>query len=203
LLLRQRPSESLPPRAKLRPLAALALLALVIQIALGGWVSSNYAALACADFPTCLGAWVPEMDFARAFQTRRELGQTADGELLSVHALTAIHWAHRVGALIVALLAGALALALALARRPPWRAWGLLLAIAVLAQLGLGVANVVFSLPLPIAVAHNAGAAILLTLTLALNFRLWQGSRQVPAHRLPRRQPHGGSADLLRDQPTP
>jgi cytochrome c oxidase assembly protein subunit 15 len=195
LLLRQRPSGSLPPHAKLRPLAALALLALVIQIALGGWVSSNYAALACADFPTCLGAWVPEMDFARAFQTRRELGQTADGELLSVHALTAIHWAHRVGALIVALLAGALALALT--RRPPWRAWGLLLAAALLAQLGLGVANVVFSLPLPIAVAHNAGAAILLTLTLALNFRLWQDSPQVPAHRSPRR-----SADFLRDQPT-
>ncbi len=162
-----------------RLLATLALLALFIQIALGGWVSSNYAALACSDFPTCLGAWRPEMDFAQAFQIHRELGQTATGELLSLDALTAIHWAHRVGALIVSIIVGALSIALL--RRPEWRNWGLLLGAGLLIQIGLGIANVLLSLPLSLAVAHNAGAAILLTVTLALNFRLWQGAE--PMHR--------------------
>jgi len=172
LQLAQQQRELPSPPIELRAPAALGLLAVVIQIALGGWVSSNYAALACGDFPTCLGAWLPEMDFAQAFQLHRELGQTATGELLSNSALTAIHWAHRVGALIVALIVGFLAVQLL--RRPEWRAWGLLLGVALFAQIGLGVANVLLALPLHIAVAHNAGAAILFTATLALNFRLWQ-----------------------------
>lgn len=171
-------SRSAPIRSasiKLRGLAALALFALVIQIALGGWVSSNYAALACGnDFPTCLGTWRPEMDFAQAFHLRRELGQAADGGWLPSSALTAIHWAHRVGALIVAVILGLLSILLL--RRPGWRAWGLLIGIVLLAQIGLGIANVRFFLPLHLAVAHNAGAAILLTVTLALTFRLWQAS---------------------------
>lgn len=160
---------------KLRGLAALGLFALVIQIALGGWVSSNYAALACGnDFPTCLGTWQPEMDFAQAFHLRRELGQAADGGLLPISALTAIHWAHRVGALIVAVILGLLSILLL--RRPGWRTWGLLLSTVLLAQIGLGIANVQLFLPLHLAVAHNAGAAILLTVTLALTFRLGQAS---------------------------
>ena len=101
-----------PNSLTLRFLAALSLLAVVLQIALGGWVSSNYAALACNDFPTCLGAWRPEMDFDTAFSLHRELGRTAAGDFLPGTALIAIHWSHRVGALIVAVLAGALALAL-------------------------------------------------------------------------------------------
>ena len=172
--------EGMTHTAFMRLLAALALLVVAIQIALGGWVSSNYAALACSDFPTCLGVWQPEMDFAQAFQIHRELGQTANGELLSLDALTAIHWTHRVGALIVSVLVGALSVALL--RRPEWRNWGLLLGASLLAQIGLGIANVLLSLPLPLAVAHNAGAAILLTITLALNFRLWQGSEQIQQH---------------------
>ena len=155
-----------------RLLAALALLAVVVQIALGGWVSSNYAALACSDLPTCHGVWQPEMDFAHAFQIQRDLGLTAKGELLSLAALTAIHWSHRIGALIVSILVGALSVTLL--RRRQWRNWGWLIAVSLLAQVGLGVANVLLSLPLSLAVAHNAGAAILLSLTLTLNFRLWQ-----------------------------
>jgi cytochrome c oxidase assembly protein subunit 15 len=115
------------------------------------------------------------MDFDHAFQLRRELGQTAAGALLSNVALTAIHWTHRVGALILLLVAGALAFSLL--RRPAWRGWGLLLALALAAQVSLGIANVLLSLPLPLAVAHNSGAALLLAVTLALNFRLWSGQR--------------------------
>ena len=174
LLLRQYPVQ-LPERtASLRFHARLALLAVIVQIALGGWVSSNYAALACSDFPTCLGGWMPEMDFAHAFQFLRELGQTTDGALLSNAALTAIHWAHRVGALAVTLVVGSLVFALA--RRPEQRNWAWLLATCLLLQIGLGIANVLLALPLPIAVAHNAGAALLLIATLALNVRLGQNA---------------------------
>lgn len=172
LLLRQTLDGDAAPERGLRLLGGAALLAVIAQIALGGWVSSNYAALACPDFPTCQGVWLPEMDFAHAFHLRRELGQTADGALLPNAALTAIHWMHRVGALLVLLVAGTLALVLL--RRAQWRAWGRLLGAALLAQIALGIANVVFALPLPLAVAHNAGAALLLAVTLALNFRLWK-----------------------------
>lgn len=161
-----------PSPFMLRFLAALSLLAVILQIALGGWVSSNYAALACNDFPTCLGAWRPEMDFDTAFSLHRELGRTASGDFLPGNALIAIHWSHRVGALIVALLTGSLAFILL--RQSVWRGWGLLLGMTLLAQIALGIANVVMYLPLSIAVAHNTGAAILLTVTLAINLKLWR-----------------------------
>ena len=161
-----------PSPFMLRFLAALSLLAVILQIALGGWVSSNYAALACNDFPTCLGAWRPEMDFDTAFSLHRELGRTAAGDFLPGTALIAIHWSHRVGALIVALLTGSLAFILL--RQSVWRGWGLLLGMTLLAQIALGIANVVMYLPLSIAVAHNTGAAILLTVTLAINLKLWR-----------------------------
>jgi cytochrome c oxidase assembly protein subunit 15 len=164
----RQPAPPLP--VGIKPLALLALLAVIAQIALGGWVSSNYAALACPDFPTCHGAWLPPADFANAFTLHRELGQTASGALLSLEALTAIHWSHRVGALVVTGVVGLLSFRLF--STPGWTAWskGLLGLLAL--QLGLGTANVLLSLPLPLAVAHNLGAAALLTATLALNLRL-------------------------------
>lgn len=151
-------------------LALAALVVVALQIALGGWVSSNYAALACQDFPTCQGQWLPAMDFGHAFTLRRELGQAADGTLLPFAALTAIHWTHRLGALIVTLVVGGLALSLA--SRPAWRRWGLALAGLLALQVGLGIANVLLSLPLPLAVAHNLGAATLLAALVAINHRL-------------------------------
>lgn len=161
-----------PTAASVPWLAGLALLAVFVQIALGGWVSSNYAALACTDFPTCQGEWRPPMDFAHGFAIFRELGQTAHGELLPFAALTAIHWTHRLGALAVTLLVGMLALTLWRTGASPWRHWSLMLAGALALQVGLGIANVALSLPLPLAVAHNLGAALLLTITLAVNLRL-------------------------------
>lgn len=166
LLVRQQARTGSSSGKGLKILAAFSLLAVFAQIALGGWVSSNYAALACSDFPTCQGNWLPEMDFDHAFQLRRELGQTQAGALLSNTALTAIHWTHRIGALIVLLLLGTLSLALL---RSGKRAWGLLVILALAVQISLGIANVLLSLPLPLAVAHNTGAAFLLASVLALN----------------------------------
>jgi heme a synthase len=158
----------------LRPLAAGALLLVIGQIALGGWVSSNYAALACSDFPLCQGQWKPAMDLAQAFTLHRELGYTADGSLLSPAALTAIHWSHRLGALVVLAGAGGLAVALLRSSWANGRRWGSILLGVLGLQIGLGIANVLLSLPLSLAVAHNLGAALLLSAVLAINIRLHQ-----------------------------
>ncbi|MGB9496191.1 MAG: COX15/CtaA family protein [Azonexus sp.] len=162
------------PPGWLRPLAATVLLLVIAQIALGGWVSSNYAALACQDFPLCQGHWRPPMDLAQAFTLHRELGYGGDGRLLSAEALTAIHWMHRVGALLVLCGGGLLALTLLRGTWPGGRFWGWFLLGLLAIQLGLGIANVLLSLPLPLAVAHNLGAAGLLSATLAINIRLNQ-----------------------------
>jgi cytochrome c oxidase assembly protein subunit 15 len=159
-----------PPSALrgIRPWAALALAVLCVQIALGGWVSTNYAALACVDFPTCHGEWVPAMDFDHGFHFLRELGMTADGDPLSNEALNAIHWAHRIGALAAFLAigyAGHLAL-----RVPSLHRTGIVLLALLLAQVALGITNVLAMLPLPVAVAHNGVAALLLATLVMLNF---------------------------------
>ncbi len=163
-----------PPDAqhaqRIRPWAALGLTIVIVQIALGGWVSSNYAALACIDFPTCHSVWRPEMDFRHGFQLVRELGRTAAGTHLAYEALTAIHWTHRVGALVTFVYVGALALSLA--RLRGFGALGAVLALTLALQVGLGVANVLAGLPLPVAVGHNAVAAILLATLVVINFAL-------------------------------
>ena len=160
---------------RLRPWAALAMLIVVAQIALGGWVSTNYAALACVDLPTCHGEWMPQMDFRHGFQLVRELGMTAAGTHLSYDAITAIHWTHRVGAVVTFLYVGGFALVLA--RTTGFGRYGAGLLAVLLAQVGLGVANVLAGLPLAVAAAHNAGAAILLVTMVVINFAL----RQKPA----------------------
>lgn len=166
---------NLPPAQAargLRPWAAAGLAVLVAQIALGGWVSTNYAALACADFPACHGEWLPKMDFENAFHVLRELGVTAAGAPLSYEALTAIHWSHRLVALVTLGYVGFLALwAL---RTPPLRVAGAALLVLLLAQAGLGIANVLLRLPVVLAVAHNAGAALLLAALVVLNFIVFQ-----------------------------
>lgn len=154
-----------------RPLALAARVGLgllVVQIALGGWTSTNYAALACTDFPACHGSLWPPADYANAFHVVRELGMTADGELLPLAALTAIHWSHRVGAVVVGIVL--FALGAGLVRRPAsaWR--GVALIAALLLQIGLGIANVLLSLPLPLAAAHNAGAALLVGVLVWINY---------------------------------
>jgi cytochrome c oxidase assembly protein subunit 15 len=152
-------------------LAGVALAALVVQIALGGWVSTNYAALACTDFPLCRGELAPQgMQFGHAFHVLRELGRDAEGALLPIDALVAIHWTHRVGAVVAGALLGWLAWRLA--RSEATRGLGIGLAVLLAAQWLLGVSTVLFSLPLPVAVLHNAGAAALLAMMVVVNYRL-------------------------------
>jgi cytochrome c oxidase assembly protein subunit 15 len=157
----------------LRRATWLVLLLLLLQTALGGWVSTNYAVLACTGFPQCNGAWWPAMDAGAGFAVLRELGLASDGTPLSFEALVAIHMAHRVFA-VIALTAGG-ALAWALWRRPALRAQGALLAALLLAQLISGLSNVVLDWPLVAALAHSAGAA---GLVLMLSLLLARGAGQ-------------------------
>lgn len=157
-----RPTASDPPRS-LRYLYAIALAGLVVQITLGGWTSTNYAALACPDFPTCREQWWPSgMDFSEAFVLWRGLGIDYEYGVLDSPARTAIHVAHRIGAVVATALI--LALAAASIRSGPgaWRASGWILIALLAIQVSLGIGNVVLQLPLAVAVAHNAFAAILL-----------------------------------------
>ena len=151
-----------PATPGLRRLVAVALGVLVLQIALGGWVSTNYAVLACRDFPMCQGQWWPPMDFREGFSLWRPLGQTADGGAIAFPALTAIHMAHRLMAVVAITLLGALALVLW--RSSALRAAGRLLAGLLLLQAASGTANVVLGWPLMAALLHTAGAAALVGL---------------------------------------
>jgi len=164
--------------------AALAVFVLcVVQIALGGWVSTNYAVLACTDFPTCHGAWWPAMDFEHGFTIWRELGVGKDGEWLSFDALTAIHYVHRLAAYVVlAALAGlAIALWRAGAGQPPLRNWAAAIGGAAAWQLASGLSNVVLGWPLIAAVAHTGGAAMIVVLLTMLLARAHQARAGVPA----------------------
>jgi len=135
-----------------RNLIRFSLVILLMQIFLGGWTSTNYAALACTDFPTCHGAWMPDMDFKDAFHMVRELGQSADGGNLTLASLTAIQWTHRVGAIITLIYLGFLALNSL--------------------KYSLGIANLVLHLPLVLAVGHNLGAALLVIILVIFNSKI-------------------------------
>ena len=135
-----------------------------IQILLGGWVSTNYAVLACTDFPTCQGRWWPEMDFAHAFTVLRELGAGKDGGFLPFAALTAIHVTHRIGAAVVLSAMLLLAWRLYASREPQQQRWAAALLAVALWQFASGLSNVVLGWPLVAALAHTGGAAALITL---------------------------------------
>ncbi|MDP1937667.1 MAG: COX15/CtaA family protein [Hylemonella sp.] len=177
---RQRPL-ALP--AGLRRWALAGLGVLVVQIALGGWVSTNYAVLACTGFPQCNGQWWPAMDPANGFTVLRELGMAGQGGLLPFEALVAIHMAHRLFALVALALLGLLAWWLWRSVQPVARRYGALLAGLLLAQLLSGLSNVVLGWPLVAALGHAAGAAALV-LTLALLLAR-TASRPAAPHRLP------------------
>jgi cytochrome c oxidase assembly protein subunit 15 len=158
---------------RMRGRATFGLMLLVAQIALGGWVSTNYAALACTDFPTCQGSWWPEMDFSEAFVMWRGLGVNYEFGVLEHPARTAIHLTHRIGAAIVFVYIGLLSIAL-VKRGGELSNAGLLLGVLLLIQVGLGISNVVLHLPLGVAVAHNAVAALLLLSMIYVTFLLWR-----------------------------
>lgn len=144
---------------------------LLVQIALGGWTSANYAALACGiEFPRCLGQWWPPHDFREALVLWRGIGVDYEGGVLDAPARTAIQLMHRIFAGVV--LVYMAALVVRLLRVPGMRGWGVLLGVLTLAQLSLGIANVLMGLPLKVAVMHNGGAALLLGVIVTLLARL-------------------------------
>ena len=168
------------PIASGHQLALLGLVAFALQLALGGWTSSNYAAIACLDFPTCQGQWWPHTDYSSGFALWRGLNVNYEGGVLDNPARTAIHLSHRLGAL-VATAALTLATVYVLRHRGlsgvRLRAWAVLGALAL--QLVIGVSMVLKGLPLWLATAHTAGAALLLLATLALLRSLSARSRSL------------------------
>jgi cytochrome c oxidase assembly protein subunit 15 len=151
--------------AALRRLVVVGLVLLACQIALGGWTSSNYAALACGtDFPRCLGQWAPPTDFHQGFVPWRGIGVNYEGGVLDLAARSAIQIVHRIGALVVFLYLAWLAHKTA---RQGLRAYGMAIGVTLVTQVLLGISNVHFGLPLPVATAHNGVAALLLFTLLA------------------------------------
>lgn len=177
--LRETPPMGKQPGAAgraLRPLVIAAFALLALQIALGGWVSTNYAVMACPDFPLCHGKVVPQMDFANGFTLWRDLGMTAGGTPIPFAALVAVHWVHRNFAWLVFVVLGMLA----------WRAWRVpalarparWLAAVLVLQFVTGLSNIVLQWPLVLAVLHNGGAAVLVALMTVLWFRTGRGLPQ-------------------------
>ena len=164
-----------PAPAVLRPLAALALLLLCGQIFLGGWTSTNYAALACPDFPACHASYLPKGDVGEAFKLWRGLGIDYEFGVLDVAARATIHLVHRYGALGLSLVLGGIAAYLLALGRAPYPRLGVALLAALGLQLAIGIGLIHLQLPLWLADAHNAGAALLLLAVLALNHAVWGG----------------------------
>ncbi len=163
-------------RARVRWLTWLAIAVLYVQIFLGGWVSTNYAVMACADFPGCNGTLSPSVSWGEGFSFMRELGKNADGSFLSIEALRAIHWAHRIGALVVTVVIVAAAIALMRASAQLKRQ-AMLIKVALTVQILVGISTVIFNQPIALATAHNFFAAVLLaTLTVAA-YRVSASSR--------------------------
>ncbi len=153
--------------------AKLGLVVLAIQIFLGGWTSTNYAALYCIDFPTCQGQWIPETDFVEAFTFIREFNVNYEGGVLSNKAGVTVHFMHRVGALITFVVLLGMAVSLIIKTRNTLvKKVSVTILVLLFAQVSLGIANVLLLLPIPVAVSHNAVAALLLLSLIVLNFLL-------------------------------
>ena len=156
---------------RLRRLLWIGLGLLLAQIALGGWTSANYAALACGtDFPTCLGQWWPQQDYREAFVLWRGIGVDYEGGVLDGPARAAIQMSHRMLAILV--VGHLLVVGIRMLRTPGLVFWGSVLLVLLTAQVALGISNVVLGLPLWVATAHNAGAALLLFTLVGLLARL-------------------------------
>jgi cytochrome c oxidase assembly protein subunit 15 len=167
-----------PAELRLQRFALIALGVLALQITLGGWTSTNYASVACPDFPTCQKSFWPDMDFRDAFVLWRGLGIDYEGGVLSAPARVAIHYTHRLGALVagtVLIILALMALMDGATRRV--KTAGAAVLVAVVLQITLGISTVLWGVPLSIATAHNAGAALLVITMVSLLRALFpQGS---------------------------
>jgi cytochrome c oxidase assembly protein subunit 15 len=152
-------------------ISALAFIVLVFQIFLGVWTSTNYASLACADFPTCQGTYLPEMDFKNGFNLNQEVGPNYLYGLLDNPARVAIHYSHRVSALLVTFIFLILMSRLWFSNAAPLAST---LGVLLLTQITLGIINVIYVLPLYVAIAHNLVAACLVLATFTINYLAWK-----------------------------
>lgn len=150
--------------------ALIAAFFVFMQIALGGWTSTNYAALACPDLPTCQGEWWPDTDFGEAFVFWRGVGIDYEGGVLDGDARAAIHLAHRIGAIVVSSVLVLLVFSLLRTGKPQLRRAALLVAAALALQISIGIGIIEWSLPLWLATSHNAGGALLLLAMIFLNY---------------------------------
>jgi cytochrome c oxidase assembly protein subunit 15 len=178
-----------PAEQRLRQFALIACAVLGMQIFLGGWTSTNYAAVACPDLPTCQRSWWPPMNFRDAFVLWRGLSLDYEGGVLANPARMAIHLTHRVGAVVAgATLLGLAVLTMRRARSRRLSGAGRILMLAVLLQIAIGIATVHFGVPLAVATLHNAGAALLVGAMVWLLRALWPGPPMgmVPLNRVDR-----------------
>jgi cytochrome c oxidase assembly protein subunit 15 len=174
--LQSRSAHAYSPGPQLRSMrrwVVLGLSVLAIQIALGGWTSANYSALACPDLPTCMNQWWPETDFGEGFVLWREIGVDYEGGVLDQASRTAIHMAHRVGAVITLFVLSFVAFKMS--RVTTFQRIAALLTAVVLLQFLLGMLNVALHLPLVNAVGHNAGAVLLLAVLISMLYRTSPG----------------------------
>ena len=155
----------------LKVLGGVALFALIVQIFLGVWTSTNYASLACADFPTCQGKFIPEMDFREGFNLAQEVGPNYLYGLLDNEARVAIHYSHRISAIVLTIIFLILISRLWFSSAAPLAST---IGVILVTQISLGIMNVVYVLPLYIAIAHNLVAALLLLATLMVNLVIWK-----------------------------
>ena len=155
----------------LKVIGGIALFALIVQIFLGVWTSTNYASLACADFPTCQGKLIPEMDFSEGFNLAQEVGPNYLYGLLDNEARVTIHYSHRISAIVLTIIFLILISRLWFSSAAPLAST---LGVILVTQISLGIMNVVYVLPLYIAIAHNLVAALLLLATLMVNLVIWK-----------------------------
>lgn len=161
-----------PADLRIKPWITLGIFIILGQIALGGWVSSNYAGIACIGFPTCNGSWWPSIDWTHAFNFFLPIGINYEGGVLESTARVGIQWIHRLGALVVFLYILSLSAYLLQKRYRSLHACVLTVLILVLMQCALGVINVVYQLPIIAAVLHNGCAAMLLATMFAMRYRV-------------------------------
>ena len=174
-----------PEVIRSKRLISIGIIAVVIQIALGGWTSANYAALACTDLPICFAGWYEHTDFAEGFTLWGHNAETYQYGVLSNEAKIAVHAAHRIGAIVVtAILLSILFILFRKSRTKTVKTFSIALLVLLVLQITLGVVNVTMNLPLLNAVAHNLVAAFLLVTLVGLRALIWvnETNKTEPAH---------------------